>query len=383
MDATVVRLTLSLIGPGIMLVFGSAFAGAWALDRRRPYLLLLALTCLLFALGAVSQILYWPSATGSNAMVSGALYTAAVLLAVQGILLRSGRAFSWSLYPFMLVGFMALMAYFFYVDRNLLARVYIQNFGYGLILLAAALRLRSVPRERYADRILFWVLLVFALHFFPRTLLTIGFSAPVGERAFANSVFWQMLQLSLAVLGASLALAIFTAAFSDLLEDARHERNTDALTGTLSRHGFEEAVAARLRNANVQASLILCDVDHFKRVNDFYGHDVGDAVLKTLGQLLRDTAGKNDIVGRFGGEEFLVLVTAADPQEGKECAERLRVAVADHRFPLIPDGEMITASFGVADLRPGEAFESLFKRADTCLYAAKDAGRNRTVTALA
>ena len=85
-EGTVVRVTLSLIGPGIMLVFGLAFAGAWAVDRRRPYLLLLALTCLLFTLGAVSQVVYWPSSTGLNAMVSGALYTAAVLLAAQGIL---------------------------------------------------------------------------------------------------------------------------------------------------------------------------------------------------------------------------------------------------------------------------------------------------------
>lgn len=248
-----------------MLVFGLAFTGAWAIDRRCPYLLLLTLTCLLFTLGAVSQIVYWPGTTGLNAMVSGALYTVAVLLAAQGIVSRAGRAFPWVLYPVILLVFMILMGYFFYVDRNLLARVYIQNFGYGLILLAAALRLRTVSQDRNVDRILFWVLLLFALHFFPRTLLTMGFSAPVGERAFANSVFWQTLQLSLAVLGASLALAIFTAAFSDLLDDARRERNTDVLTGTLNRRGLEEAVAAKLRKPERRGSLVLCDIDHQAR----------------------------------------------------------------------------------------------------------------------
>lgn len=264
-EGAVVRVTLSLIGPGIMLVFGLAFTGAWAIDRRCPYLLLLTLTCLLFTLGAVSQIVYWPGTTGLNAMVSGALYTVAVLLAAQGIVSRAGRAFPWVLYPVILLVFMILMGYFFYVDRNLLARVYIQNFGYGLILLAAALRLRTVSQDRNVDRILFWVLLLFALHFFPRTLLTMGFSAPVGERAFANSVFWQTLQLSLAVLGASLALAIFTAAFSDLLDDARRERNTDVLTGTLNRRGLEEAVAAKLRKPERRGSLVLCDIDHQAR----------------------------------------------------------------------------------------------------------------------
>jgi len=382
MDGTVVRVTLSLIGPSIMLVFGLAFAGAWAVDRRRPYLLLLALTCLLFTLGAASQILYWPRDTGANAMVSGTLYTAAVLLAAQAILQRSGRACPWPWYPLLLAGFMALMAYFFYVDRNLLARVYIQNFGYGFILLAAALRLGTVPSDRHVDRILFWVLLAFALHFFPRTLMTMGFAAPVGERPFADSVFWQTLQLSLAVLGASLALAIFAAAFSDLLDDVRRERNTDPLTGTLNRRGFDEAVAARLKKPGGPASLVLCDVDHFKRINDLHGHDAGDAVLMMLGRLLLDSAGQDDAVGRFGGEEFVVFLAATGLHEATLRAERLRTAVAAQRFAHLQDGEMVTASFGVAEFRPGEPWEGLFKRADTCLYAAKNGGRNRTVAAV-
>ena len=381
MEGAIVRLTLSLIGPGIMLVFGLAFAGAWSIDRRRPYLVLMALTCLLFFLGAVCQVLYWPSDTGLNAMLSGALYTAAVLLAAQAILLRSGRAFPWFLYPIILAGFLVLIGYFFYVDRNLLARVYVQNFGYGLVLLGAALRLRTVSRTRPVDRILFWVLLLFALHFFPRTLLTIGFSAPIGERAFANSMFWQTLQLSLAVLGASLALAIFAAAFSDLLDDARHARTIDTLTGTLNRHGLEEAIAVRLKRPDEQTCVVLCDVDHFKRINDRHGHDVGDAVLQALGTLLRDATKTTDVVGRFGGEEFLILLSDTDLQEATLCAERLRLAVASHRFPLLPDTEVVTASFGVGELGPGEDWKTLFKRADTCLYAAKNAGRNRTVAA--
>jgi diguanylate cyclase (GGDEF)-like protein len=381
MDDTVVRVTLSLIGPAVLLVFGLAFAGAWAMDRRRVYLLLLAIACLLFTLGAVSQVLYWPSATGLNALVSGGLYTAAVLLAAQSILVRSDCEFPWVLYPVLLVGFIALIGYFFYVERSLLARVYVQNFGYGLVLLAAALRLRTGASRRHVDRILFWVLLAFALHFFPRTLLTIGLSAPAGERAFANSVFWQTLQLSLAVLGVSLALAILVAAFSDLLEDTRRERNTDELTGILNRRGFEEAVRVSLAGSADGGSLVLCDVDYFKRVNDTHGHDAGDAVLKAMGRLLRETARKDDIVGRFGGEEFLIFLPAADLTQATQCAERVRNVVAGYRFPFVSDGEILTASFGIATLAPGETWESLFKRADTCLYAAKRAGRNCSVAA--
>ncbi len=379
MDDFVARQTLSLIGPGVILVFGLAFASAWAVERRRPYLLLLSLACGLFALGAGSQIIYWPSETGLNALFSGALYTSAVLLSAQAILLRSGRPFPWVWVPVLLAGFLMLTAYFFYIDRNLLVRVYIQNFGYGFVLLAAALRLRTAPQERGADRVLFWTLLVFALHFFPRTLLTIGFSAPVGERAFADSVFWQTLQLSLAVLGAALALAIFSATYSDLLDDMRSERNTDALTGTLNRRGFEEAIAAVFGKARARAALVLVDVDHFKRINDAHGHHAGDRVLATLGQLIRDNTQAGDIVGRFGGEEFLVLIPDGDVQAARTCAEGLRVALASHRFDGIDEGEAITASFGVTEFVPGEDWETLFARADKCLYSAKTAGRNRTV----
>jgi diguanylate cyclase (GGDEF)-like protein len=344
------------------------------MERRRPYLLLLASACLLFALGAASQILHRPAAAGPNAIASGTLYTAAVLLAAQGILLRSRTPVSWVVCGAVLAGFTMALGYFFYVDRNLLVRVYIQNFGYGLILLIAALRLKAVPRTRAIDRILFWVLLIFALHFFPRTLLTIGFSAPAGLKAFATSPFWLVLQVSLAVLGAALALAVFAAAFSDVIEDLRRERDIDALTGILNRRGFEEAMAG-LAGSDEPASLLLCDVDRFKQVNDLYGHDAGDAVLQALGQILRDVARAGDVVGRFGGEEFMLFLPATDLREASACAERLRAAVAAHHFPHLSPGQRVTASFGVVQLRPGEPW------VESCLYAAKKAGRNRIVTA--
>jgi diguanylate cyclase (GGDEF)-like protein len=379
MDGAIVRVTLSLIGPGIMLVFGLAFAGAWTLDRRRPYLLLLAAASLLFALGAVSQILYLPSTTGANAMVSGALYTGAVLLAAQGILLRSGREAPWVLCAALLFVIMTLLGYFFYVERSLLARVYIQNFGYGAILLAAALRLRALIGGRPVDRILFWALLAFALHFFPRTMLTIGISAPAGEHAFANSIFWQTLQLSIAVLGVGLTLAVFLAAVSDLIDDLRQERDIDALTGILNRRAFEEAVAVRL-NEGIPASLVVFDIDYFKRINDRFGHGAGDSVLKDIGKILSQATRPQDVVGRFGGEEFYLFLTRTDLREARESAERLRITVEHFNFPIPQYGLPVTASLGVAELRPGESLDCLFKRADSCLYAAKKAGRNRTMT---
>lgn len=380
MDGVIVRTTLSLISPGILLVFGIAFVCAWFIERRHSYLLFLAGACVLFASGAMSQILGWPSDAGLSAMVSGILYTSAVLVAAEGILRRSGRGLGLGMNTALLVGFALLLAYFFYIDRNLLARVYVQNFGYGVILSIAALRLSALARGRYVDKVLFWVLLAFALHFFPRTLLTIGFSAPLDKTSFGNSIFWQALQLSLAVLGAGLALAVLAAAIADVIDGLRHERDIDPLTGLLNRRGFQDRASAQLyRRKKGDVSLVLCDVDNFKRVNDIYGHAAGDSVLREVGRVLRKSARKDDIVGRLGGEEFAALLPGTSPLEAYECAERFRIAIAEHRFSSLPHADQLTASFGLGTLEATDTWPDLYERVDVRLYEAKRAGRNRTV----
>jgi diguanylate cyclase (GGDEF)-like protein len=377
MDSAIVRTTLQLVLPGILLIFGISFVGAWLLERKRDYLLVLAGACILFALGAASQIFGLPPGIGPNAVVSGAIYTAAVVAASEGLLRRSQKRFGLDVDLALVAGFAVLLAYYFYVERSLLARVYIQNFGYGLILLVTALRLSSLARGRMVDRVLFWVLLIFAVQFFPRTLLTIGFSAPTDKVAFGNSVFWQALQLSLAVLGASLAMAILAAAVADVIDDLRREREVDHLTGAFNRRGFEDRISGPLRKG--QHSLVVCDIDRFKSINDTHGHDVGDLVLQAVARELNRSVRKRDVVGRLGGEEFAVFLPDTDAAEAHECAERLRVAIAQCEFEQ-PGVAPVTASFGVATQTAGEAWAPLYKRVDARLYEAKRSGRNRTVS---
>lgn len=380
MDGSIVRITLVLMVPAILSVFGIAFACAWFIDKKRNYLLLLAGGCGLFACGATSQVFGWPAGPGPNAVVSGALYTSAVLAVAEGVLLRSRKRLGWWL-DFIVVCIITLaLAWFFYVDRSLLARIYIQNFGYGAILLVAAVKLRALAHGRYVDKALFWVLLAFALHFFPRTLLTVGFSAPVDRAAFAESLFWQVLQLSLAVLGAGLGFAILAATIADVIDDLRRERDFDPLTGVLNRRGFEEQVSKLLmKSLRGTTSLALCDIDKFKNINDTHGHDVGDNVLREVGQLLLASSRKRDIVGRLGGEEFAVFLPDTDPHEAYECAERLRIVIERGGTPTLDAVGPITASFGVGNLAPLDTWQSFYKRVDTWLYQAKRAGRNRTV----
>ncbi len=168
-------------------------------------------------------------------------------------------------------------------------------------------------------------------------------------------------------------------------EGLRREARYDWLTGLPNRRSTEAALSAWHTSSAAgggQAALMIVDVDHFKAVNDGFGHDAGDRVLAEVAQALRASVRPMDIVGRFGGEEFVVLLPDTDVSEGRAIAERVRAAPAE-RACLRPDGTPITVSvgltvFGSADANPTAAVA----RADRALYAAKKAGRDRVAERL-
>ncbi len=127
---------------------------------------------------------------------------------------------------------------------------------------------------------------------------------------------------------------------------------------------------------------IIIDIDHFKLVNDTYGHGVGDIVLKETARLLRENVRASDTVCRVGGEEFLVICSQGQANGAAACAEHLRTSVGNHTFSVENQSIKVTVSLGVAERgEEMEDYEDLLEKADECLYAAKGAGRNRTVVA--
>ncbi|MFP4074906.1 MAG: diguanylate cyclase [Halochromatium sp.] len=157
----------------------------------------------------------------------------------------------------------------------------------------------------------------------------------------------------------------------------------DALTGAYNRMKFDqlllEAISAEQRYGQ-HFSLILCDIDHFKRINDNHGHLVGDSVLKQFTTLLQVQTRSNDQLARWGGEEFVVLLPLANAEAARTAAEKLRQAILAAHWP--PIGKL-SASFGAAFHAPQESADSLLDRADVALYQAKEAGRNRVCVAAA
>jgi two-component system cell cycle response regulator len=154
----------------------------------------------------------------------------------------------------------------------------------------------------------------------------------------------------------------------------------DPLTGLFNRRAFFEEGCRSCEPATPSARpvAIMFDVDHFKRVNDTFGHEAGDQVLRAIGQ---EVQSEHATVGRLGGEEFAILLGNCSLTAGGEQAESLRIKLAALSFDTALGTMSVTCSFGVAEWQPGEDIDQLLKRADTALYQAKNGGRNCVVTA--
>lgn len=151
---------------------------------------------------------------------------------------------------------------------------------------------------------------------------------------------------------------------------------SDRLTGLYNRLKLDQVLEeelARNKRGSSGFSVILLDVDHFKSVNDTFGHQVGDQVLIAIAKILKEGIREVDVVGRWGGEEFLIVCRETDQDGARVLAEKLRAAIAACSFPVVGTK---TSSFGVAALRPQETVDALIARADSALYRAKDGGRN-------
>ncbi len=166
------------------------------------------------------------------------------------------------------------------------------------------------------------------------------------------------------------------------LEESIEAAMIDPLTGLHNRRYMESHLRTLVADAirtNRTLSVLMADIDHFKSVNDTYGHDVGDFVLKEFSNRFRRNTRGIDLACRFGGEEFLVIMPDTNMQRAYQVGERLRVAIAADPFQIRPDlGIHVTASVGIATLESAEDTpESVFRRADSALFAAKRRGRNR------
>lgn len=210
----------------------------------------------------------------------------------------------------------------------------------------------------------------------------------VHERALGTLVlgsrrrgaFGETVRPTLEVLASHVAVSLANARMFKRLEEMA---TTDGLTGLFNKRALLEVAAQKIKSSTrfkKPLSVLVCDIDHFKKVNDTHGHDVGDIVIRGFGDVLRRTKRDTDVVARFGGEEFVVVCEETDAEGAALLAERVRSELESAAFHTTEGSVRVTCSVGVATFpAAGHDWESLFKATDEALYAAKRGGRNRVV----
>lgn len=273
-------------------------------------------------------------------------------------------------------------AWSLWVDRPLARTVFVSACAavYGMVILSLVLRHAERSRS-VGENVLLWGMGAITVATLGRCVLFVLQPPPPGD--------WKIFMSAAAVIffvTMTVTTMLNSYAFKMMSAD-RDQRElervamSDTLTGLLTRRAFmdhvgREELRAR-RQGGAPLSILLFDLDHFKSVNDRFGHDIGDKVLVRSAEAIGGSLRGTDVLARFGGEEFMALLPSADSEAARAVAERARLAVEALTFAGPREPERVTVSIGVATYRPDDSFEAVYRAADAALYMAKRAGRNR------
>ncbi len=218
---------------------------------------------------------------------------------------------------------------------------------------------------------------VVALHFLAKPFLAVVFGSGRTASEYITSVYALFSQASTGILLTAAGLTLLLIVLQSIVRESQSASETDPLSGLANRRGFDlraARVLAKGREFGLPVSIAVFDIDHFKAVNDTYGHATGDEVIRSFAELLRRAAPQAAAIGRMGGEEFALLFEHTNQEGARLNAEAIRIATPQSVRPGMP---AITVSGGVTAVQPGESLGEAMRRADMALYKAKHLGRDR------
>ncbi|MGN6466673.1 MAG: diguanylate cyclase [Rhizobiaceae bacterium] len=376
---------ISSLNPVLALALSSLFLKLWTERKAEVHVLFFSTAYLCYAAAFGLQASSWPLGDSGNALLSNLFLLGTFGAVIHGIMLRRRHPTPVAaLATIALLGF-AAQFWFVVVDPDMTGRIYAVNFCYGAMMLITAAEIRGFPEKTPVERLLFAVVLTIGVYSFARTVGVSLVQGHIVERSqYVGSLTWLVLNFSAALFALLLALTLVYMVVLDAMRDLRTESMTDLLSGLLNRRGFEENGRDILKHAGelgLPAALVICDIDHFKSVNDRFGHACGDQVIAAFAHCMREAAGSRYVAARIGGEEFAVVLSGANLKAGRLFAEAIRNACSTLKVAGLPEGCSVTASFGVAETHAGEDLTSLMRRADAALYEAKRRGRDRVRSA--
>lgn len=373
------NLLFGILNPVLSLVFAGAFLLLWRHQPHNRSLLGFAASFSLVGLGFALQYLNPPIGLTVIKFLSNLSFVAGSAVLAGTALARYGLRVPYLALAVIGTAGMVACLWFLVVSPYLPGRVLATNLAVGAIALVFVLGLARLPNKRPLDLLLTVLVAIVSVNLVQRAAFTmLGDGSTFDDDAFYQSTYWLSTLVSHAIFSTICAITLILITTFDAFAEAKRESHTDLLSGLLNRRGFVAKAEAVLADTPAAggAILIVADLDRFKSVNDRFGHAAGDAVITRFGTLLEEAADRLGVAGRLGGEEFALLIPGHGIAIGTMFAEGLRVTIAAERF-ADKEGLAVTASFGLAERRPGESLSSVLTRADAALYAAKRDGRNR------
>lgn len=366
-----------LIIPGCLLLLGIAFIVCRLMLPDQKFLSWIAAGYIPPSLALGAQSMMSNQQLADWAVITATFYLFGIWSIAHGMALRNGG----SAYPkaAILIGAIILSLLFYYsqIVDNLWLRIIILNTGLGLMqLLVARQFLKKSVADDLFDRVLRLSYIVIIVYTLARPIFFVAFVSPDALGELTKSRFWLVMLAAGILLSLWLALVIFAITVRDIVLQMNKERYYDALTNLLNRRGFFEAAKTFMNeDTNSNYFLLACDVDHFKSVNDNWGHLAGDRVLQEVSNTVVKSVRDGDLVARFGGEELVILLRCTDTADALSVAERIRREIETTTFTVMPS--RVTASFGLVDILASDDLVKAIGRADALLYTAKQNGRNQ------
>lgn len=269
------------------------------------------------------------------------------------------------------------LAYFSYINPQIWLRLIILNASLGLIgFISIPAVLKFLPSSKSFNR---WILIFYLLNVsysFCRAIINFIFLDSIDrDHIILTSSTWWLLGMSVnIILNILFAIVISGGAVKDVIQHLNNERLEDPLTQLLNRRGFFEK-SEKLAFGNHCYFLVCLDLDHFKSINDTWGHYVGDQVLQKVSRVMLQHKKPNDLMARFGGEEFICLISAKDATEALFRTKQLKIRLEQSTFTN--HKIKMTASYGLTQIHSFDEIEQGLQRADDLLYQAKENGRNQ------
>lgn len=374
---------LGLATPIVTLLLAGTFFALWHFGKLRRHVLGYGIA---FGFSSIGFLIthFLPSDAIYAFHLTHVFYALSSITMIASVCERAGQKLHLGSMVFVYLWSALTLAVAMAFSGDVAWRLIVVNVGYGVMFAMGVTTLLQARRRTLIDNIIIAVITFQALDFLVLPTVTLLFESSIPSEVYRQSVYYSLIGLALGIKGVLTAMVLIGSALVEWSIAFREVSARDPLTQLHNRASFEETVRGQLARAQAEGkplSLVVADIDHFKRINDHWGHQAGDAIISDFGRLIASMVRPSDTAGRIGGEEFCIAVWNCEADPARRLAERIRQAFAEQQHPCLEKDIFLTASFGVATAHNDECYRELFARADEALYLAKAKSRDRVVMA--